>query len=111
MTDINVAISEVLDTNDRATAAFSEAMAASNKLLRRLLAEWPSRDETEFMTMEQCSEFTKLPVSHLYKLTHTHSIPFIKRGRKLLFDKARVASWLREHQVRTTAEIVGVLHD
>lgn len=107
MIDISTAIAEVLDTNDRATAAFSEAMAASNKLLRRLLSEWPAQDEAEFMTLDECSRFTKLPEGHIYKLTHTRSIPFIKRGRKLLFDKTRIASWLREHQVRTNAEIAG----
>lgn len=107
MTTINTAIVEVLDANDRATSAFADAMSTANRVLRRLLQEMPAHQDPEFMTLEQCAAFIHQEPESIYKLTHKHLIPFIKRGRKLLFEKARIAAWLRDHEVKTIADITG----
>ena len=47
----------------------------------------------------EAAEFTHLEVATIYKLVHTRSIPFHKKGRKLYFYKSELNEWIRSGQV------------
>ena len=59
------------------------------------------------LTMGDCSLFTGLSKSHLYKLVMNKKIPYWKSdgGKMTYFDKQEIEAWLLQHRVKTTAEI------
>jgi len=58
----------------------------------------------EFMTINQVSEFTHIPVATLYSYSSKGVIPVIKSGKTLLFRKDRIIDWLNDKQKKTASE-------
>jgi excisionase family DNA binding protein len=48
------------------------------------------------MTIEQLSRYLDLSKGTIYQKTHARSIPHIKRGKKLYFEKSKIDDWLIE---------------
>lgn len=60
----------------------------------------------EVLTLDECSDFTGLSKSHLYKLTSTNQIPHYKpQGKKVYFDKKELVTWLKSRRVATNKEL------
>jgi excisionase family DNA binding protein len=54
----------------------------------------------EFVTYEQASELTGLPVGTLYALVHHKRIPHLRLSRRLVrFSRASLLAWLEAHRV------------
>lgn len=49
---------------------------------------------SEYLTIEEVSEYLHLAVPTLYSFTSKNEIPFIKKGKKLYFKKADLDNWL-----------------
>lgn len=62
----------------------------------------------DFLTVKQASEFTHIPVATLYDYTHKQRIPFNKVGKKLLFSRKDLVSWIADHRRRTTKELTDL---
>ena len=53
----------------------------------------------EIMTITECSSYTGLSVSYIYKLTHRKVIPFFKpMGKRLYFKRAEIDRWLMRNR-------------
>ncbi|MGZ3883210.1 MAG: helix-turn-helix domain-containing protein [Flavisolibacter sp.] len=52
----------------------------------------------EFLTIEEASEFTRIPVTTIYDYTSRRNIPFHKKGKKLLFIRQELSQWLKSGQ-------------
>lgn len=57
------------------------------------------------LNVAECSAFTGLSVSYIYKLTHTGKIPHSKpNGKLVFFDRKKVEEWLLSNPVETEAD-------
>lgn len=102
------ALDELARANERAVTAFCEAMNVSNRILRELSVQMlkDSQINVEYMNAEECAQFLRINLAHLYKLTHKHQIPYSKAGRILRFNKAEIVSWMQQYRVKTDAELL-----
>lgn len=58
------------------------------------------------LTVEEAADFLNISKSTLYKLTHKRAIPFSKpNGKKLYFEKAKLAAWMLSRPAKTHEEI------
>ena len=57
----------------------------------------PSQPATtnEYWNVDEVALATRLKKSSVYQLTHSRGIPFIKRGKMLLFEKAAIKDWIQ----------------
>ena len=55
----------------------------------------------EYLTIQELSELLNLAVPSIYGLVHRKQIPYIKRGKKLIFEKSQVEEWLKSGRQRT----------
>lgn len=49
------------------------------------------------LSVEEAAEFLNISVSEVYKLKHFGTIPYVKLGRRLLFDQEKLEEWVLEH--------------
>jgi len=49
---------------------------------------------SEYLTIDEVSEYLHLAVPTLYSFTSKNEIPFIKKGKKLYFKKLDLDNWL-----------------
>jgi excisionase family DNA binding protein len=47
-------------------------------------------------TVQEAAELLRVPVSWLYERTRTNSVPHVKLGKYLRFDRDEVATWIDE---------------
>ncbi len=69
------------------------------------------KPEKRFYDLKWLEDYLGTPRSSIYQMTSKNSIPHIKRGRKLYFDKKQIDRWLEEGNVKTTAEIKAEAED
>ena len=56
--------------------------------------------ENQYLSVQELSDMLKLSQSHIYTLTSTKKIPYIKLlNKKLLFDRNEIENWLRSKKV------------
>jgi excisionase family DNA binding protein len=53
-------------------------------------------DQEGFINLDQAAEFLKVAKQTLYARTSAGTIPFVKKGKRLLFKKSELAAWLNE---------------
>lgn len=59
----------------------------------------------EFLDLQEAAEFLKLKVTTIYGYTSQSQIPFIKRGKKLYFERSKLEAWLKEGKQESITEI------
>lgn len=59
----------------------------------------------DLMDIQQASEFLRLKVNTLYEKTCRKTIPHLKRGNKLYFQRSVLQEWIGEGKVKTEEEI------
>lgn len=74
--------------------------------LRRIISEEVSKTperpaEKSIITIDEAAELLDLSKGSIYRLTSTKSIPFIKKGGILRFERAALLKWLKEESVKT----------
>ena len=57
------------------------------------------------MDVKDLSEYLKLSVSAIYKLTSTSEIPHYKSGKRLYFKKEDIDEWIFSHRIKTRDDI------
>ena len=62
--------------------------------------------QNEFLNISEASDFLKMAKQTLYGLTSNRQIPFIKKGKKVYFNKSEVIAWLNEGKMKTQSEIL-----
>lgn len=56
-------------------------------------------DEGRYLSIESASRYTALSISYLQKLTSRRRIPFIKAGRRALYDRVLLDKWMARRAV------------
>lgn len=59
----------------------------------------------EILDLKQAAEFLKLKVQTIYGYTSNSQIPYIKKGKKLYFEKSKLEVWLKEGSKESITEI------
>jgi excisionase family DNA binding protein len=65
----------------------------------------PKETVSDILDIQEAAEFLKLKVTTIYGYTSQGQIPFIKRGKKLYFEKSKLESWLKEGNRESIADI------
>jgi excisionase family DNA binding protein len=69
--------------------------------------------EIHYLSVGELSDYLKLSKSTIYKKTSSRLIPFLKSGKKLLFDKEAIDEWLKQYTQETVRELqknlIGIL--
>lgn len=61
--------------------------------------------ENAFLNLKEAAVFLKLAKQTLYGYTSKQLIPFIKKGKNLTFEKAKLEAWLMDGRKQTQSEI------
>ncbi len=56
-------------------------------------------DDGRYFSIKQAAKYTALSISYLQKLTSRRRIPFIKAGRRALYDRVLLDRWLARRAV------------
>lgn len=59
----------------------------------------------EFLTIQEASAFTKIPLTTIYDYTSNRRIPFHKKGKKLFFIKQELSQWLKTTETKEGGEL------
>ena len=65
-------------------------------------ASLPSGFGTRLLTAAEVSEILRIPRSSVYELARNRRIPFLKVGRRTLFDPRRLMEWIAQQNVQPT---------
>ncbi len=55
-----------------------------------------SNQAVEWLTIEEAAMLIRVPKSWLYERTRTNTVPHIKLGKYLRFDRQELLSWARQ---------------
>ena len=67
---------------------------------RRVGQEGPDElDSNRLLTAEEVSRLLRVPKSTVYELARTRRIPFLKVGRRTLFDRRLLRQWIEQQTV------------
>lgn len=67
----------------------------------RELNQQPAKNENELLNIQEVAEMLNMAVPSIYGLVHRRQIPYIKRGKKLIFEKTQVEEWLKNGRQKT----------
>ena len=76
--------------------------------VRKAIAEQSSKSSIpndKPLSIDEASEFLHIPKATLYQFTSTRKIPFQKVGKKILFFKQELISWVEAGKKKTKKEI------
>ena len=76
-----------------------------SKLLRSQEAHGLYKSD-ELMNINELAEFIDESVQSIYSRTSQRTIPFYKKGKKLLFKKSEILDWLETRKKKTVSELV-----
>lgn len=65
----------------------------------------PVMTTKNLMNVKELSSYLTLSVYTIYGLTHKRSIPFIKKGRRLYFEKKEIDLWLQQDKQKTKEDL------
>lgn len=63
------------------------------------------KSSLEYLTIEEVAKYINMAVSSVYGFVHNKRIPYIKRGKRLIFEKSKIDEWLQGGRQRTIQEI------
>jgi excisionase family DNA binding protein len=82
-----------------------ERLDRIEKAIAALNATNPIQINNAPMDIKDLSEYLKLSVSAIYKLTSTSEIPHYKSGKRLYFKKEDIDEWIFSHRIKTRDDI------
>lgn len=68
------------------------------------------RKDTEFLSIDEASQFLKLKKATIYQMVFKREIPFYKSTKKLLFKKSDLIDWVEKDRIYTLKELETQLH-
>ncbi len=61
--------------------------------------------EKEILTLKECAAFLDLAPQTIYGYTSERWIPFMKRGKKLFFERSKLEKWLQNGRHKSIDEM------
>ena len=72
--------------------------------IERLLED-SHNNNVVYLNIKETSEFIKMKKSSIYQLVFQRKIPYCKRGKILLFDKAELVRWIEQKKMKTFEDL------
>lgn len=69
------------------------------EIRKQMKSGGPPKSQKEFLTVKDLSEATPFTPIAIYRMVHKRTIPFNRKGRKLVFEWSTIVSWLRENAI------------
>lgn len=64
-----------------------------------------SYDASDYLSINEASEYLRIPTSTLYQYCSARKIPFLKRGKRSYFLKSDLDDWIASDRKQTIKEI------
>ena len=61
--------------------------------------------EKEFLTVNEVSQMIRKSKGTVYNMTSAREIPFIKKGKRVLFDRQEIRDWMRKDERKTVKQL------
>lgn len=61
----------------------------------------------KYMNIEETAEYTRMAKQTIYQMVSSRRIPHIKKGKRLLFEKAEIDNWLSTGKKITYKDFAG----
>lgn len=71
----------------------------------------PANDQDEFLTIPQAAKLLHLSVPTIYGKTHRNELPFMKRGKRVLFSKKQLIEYMEQGRRFTNDELREHAHE
>jgi len=71
----------------------------------------PTNDQDEFLTIPQAAKLLHLSVPTMYGKTHRNELPFMKRGKRVLFSKKQLIEYMEQGRKLTNEELKEKAHE
>jgi len=87
-----------------------ELLAIFKQGMREVLKENssnPGSELKELLNIDEASQFIMLAKQTIYGMTSNRQIPFLKRGKKLMFRRSELQQWLYNSKKQTNEELVN----
>ena len=68
-------------------------------------SEYDTKNASRYLTISEAATYLNLAKQTLYGFTSNRSIPFIKRAKRLLFQKSDLDSWLAQGKKPSVEQI------
>ncbi|MGY6561421.1 MAG: helix-turn-helix domain-containing protein [Luteibaculaceae bacterium] len=65
----------------------------------------PDQCENEFLSIDEACKFLNLAKPSIYSMVSRGTLPYIKRGGKLRFQKSELVNYLKDGKVKTAVEV------
>jgi excisionase family DNA binding protein len=62
-------------------------------------------DSSDYLSIDEASEYLRVPISTLYQYCSSRRIPFLKRGKRNYFLKSDLDLWMSSDRKKTITEI------
>jgi excisionase family DNA binding protein len=97
------------NTLPEAIQLIADRLEAVHRLLSEGHEPQPKEQpENELLTIQGAAEFLRLSVPTIYAKVHKRELPFMKRSKRLYFDKAELLAYLKKGRALTTDEVQKV---
>lgn len=74
-----------------------ELQHIKNLIDKMIFRQNQENNKAELMNIDEVAHYTRYSKSAIYKFVQGESIPFIKKGRKLLFKRKKIDEWIISH--------------
>ena len=75
-----------------------------------LPAKSTDQDE-QFLNIQQAAELLHLSVPTMYSKVHRNELPYMKRGKRLYFNKSELQAYIKEGRKLTNEELKEQAHE
>jgi len=76
---------------------------AMNKYINSMALEL--KEGSDILDRDEAAQFLKISKQSLYGMTHQHTIPYYKQGKKLYFKKSDLEAWITKGKIKTRDDI------
>ena len=80
-----------------------------NEVIIDKLLKPSASNNSEMLSIKEASIYLNLAIQTLYGFTSKNEIPFIKRGKKLYFQRSDLENWLLVGKRKSNSEILREL--
>ncbi len=93
------------DQLPKAVTMLTKEVSELKQLLLNKSEQQPPDQPEQLLTIQGAAKFLSLSVPTMYGKTHLHTVPFMKRGKRLYFSKAELLEYIKQGRKLTNDEL------
>ena len=92
-------------TFDQLPEAVTELTRKVDELYKVIKNVQPQDPQEQFLSVDETAKFLNLSVPTIYSKVSRREIPYMKRGKRLYFNRKDLETYLKGSRVRTVGEL------